>query len=542
MESTGKIEAMELEDAQLSIPVRKEELLVLKFLTFFYFITCLSTAAYGFLADGVQYEYNTILTPSFICLSGFLVCVIFLLWHRKENERGMKSTIGVIVIGGIKVFGGFLSFIGLLVAPGEGTAAAVVLLWIVSGAIIMHFGLDKRLRLKTAPKVDVVEAEPMSRGYCCALWTCRIIAIAVILFIEVLVAAFIINSVRIARDSFISPLGNIYTIKASTGHSLRMHLACSGEKTSTNTTWVFEHGGGSNSVALKGLADVVSGNAGARVCVYDRLGYGFSPSFVTRENRLTFDSSGELLRNLLTAAGEVGPYNCVGHSAGAGACLDFAVASSEVIGLGFLDGYPDIIRAGNFRPGNFSDNDSPAKTITAISSLLIGSTGILRGVVGDPGDDFVRPDLEDMYEALYGQNRFWFSQYWDLVADEGAGVEGGLFVKTNGTVQNTSLVDYGSNLDVAIVVIPAFKTVTNPDCGLPQNSEEFCCGDEKDSKQCENQRFDRTFFLNQATLYASTIGRTPGVLTIAPPGTEHGFPYSKFHVDFTAAELINNLP
>ena len=540
MDAVAKIEALEVKEQELSVPVRKEELWALKFLTLFYLVACVGTATYGYTAAGVHYEYNTIITPSFICLGGFLFCVIFLAWYRLEESRGKASTLAIIIMGGMQAVGGFTSFIAFMIVPGEVTSAVTVLLWILSGSIILHHGLDKRVRLRA--KVVGGDAEPMSRCKCITLWSCRFLIIIAVLFIVILVASFIVNAVLVARDTWIEPLGSIYTVQAAGGLSLRMHLACSGDKTSTNITWVFEHGGGANSVSMKGLADIVSRTAGARTCVYDRLGYGSTPSQVTLSNRSNLDSTGELLTKLLTTAGEVGPFNCVGHSAGAAACLDFAIFNTDVVGVGFLDGYPDVIRAGSFRPGNFSDESSTAVTITGVAGLLVGSNGLLRGAVGDPGEDFARPDLEDAYEAGYAQSRFWFSQFWDLKADAGSGAEAGLYLKTNGAVLNTSLIDYGNNLDVSILVIPAHTTVTDIDCNLPENSEEFCCGDNEDSERCQDLAFDRAFYRNQAALYASTIPTTPGVVSVAPSGSEHGFPYSKFHIDWTANELITHLP
>lgn len=112
------------------------------------------------------------------------------------------------------------------------------------------------------------------------------------------------------------------------GHSL--HLWCSG---SGSPTVVFESGLGGFSFDWSFVREDISEHA--RVCTYDRAGYGWSDPVDAPQ------SSTEVAKNLndlLNGAGESGPYLLVGHSAGGLYVRAFAsLYPGEVAGMVLLD-------------------------------------------------------------------------------------------------------------------------------------------------------------------------------------------------------------
>lgn len=172
--------------------------------------------------------------------------------------------------------------------------------------------------------------------------------------------------------------GRIYSVSAGS-FTVQMHLFCQG---AGNTTVVFEHGGGASSVAGDGLMSELR-MRGVRTCQYDRLGYGWTPSLVQRGG--PNPTSGELLLNLLEVANEASsPMICVGHSAGAAACLEFAIAIANrtaplrLFGVVMLDGYPDLVRAGSF-PGGRQSINVILESLRGFA-VMFGPTGLSRGM------------------------------------------------------------------------------------------------------------------------------------------------------------------
>jgi hypothetical protein len=287
---------------------------------------------------------------------------------------------------------------------------------------------------------------------------------------------------------------------------------------------------------MKYIADRIA-DAGYRACVYDRLGYGWTPSHLTMSDASVGTSSAEILSLVLEKAGEKGPYVCVGHSAGADKCLRFAATSSNVKGIAFLDGYPDIIRAGNFRPGKFKPNPAMVNALK-LFTLFLGSTGLTRGMVGRTEASFASPSLVNANLANYAQNRFWFAQYWDVAADVGSGDNGYTFKLLNGTQTDKGIVTYGRNLNVTVGVFPAYVTVTPVNCTT--KPDDFCCQGAKDTPMCLDIVQDKAIYLEQANLYANSIGIQPGVMQVAPAGSDHGYPYSLPHADWLVSTLLSN--
>ena len=109
-----------------------------------------------------------------------------------------------------------------------------------------------------------------------------------------------------------------------------LHLLCKG---SESPTVVIEQGAGEPSKSWWPLQDQIA--EFARVCTYDRPGYGWSePAPAGR----TIGDRADELRALLSAAGMPGPYLLVAHSYGGLIVRDFALKHpDEVAGLVLID-------------------------------------------------------------------------------------------------------------------------------------------------------------------------------------------------------------
>src|SRR5690348_14311024 len=132
-------------------------------------------------------------------------------------------------------------------------------------------------------------------------------------------------SILVQPFPLLPPSGRVIDVG---GH--RLHLYCSGHGTPTV-------------VIETGLGDIGSDwtlvqqrvGASTRICTYDRAGYGWSdPGPMPR----TFDQLNLELRDVLTRAGERGPFVLVGHSFGGGVVRQFAYTyPHDVAGLVFVD-------------------------------------------------------------------------------------------------------------------------------------------------------------------------------------------------------------
>jgi len=113
----------------------------------------------------------------------------------------------------------------------------------------------------------------------------------------------------------------------------RLHLRCLGERRPGQPLVILESGHGDWSVAWRKVQGEIA--KFARVCAYDRAGFGFSdPGPLPRTpERLVSD-----LHDLLERAGEPGPYLFVGHSMGAPLGRLFAHRyPGEVTGMVWVD-------------------------------------------------------------------------------------------------------------------------------------------------------------------------------------------------------------
>jgi pimeloyl-ACP methyl ester carboxylesterase len=112
-----------------------------------------------------------------------------------------------------------------------------------------------------------------------------------------------------------------------------MHLVCSGSARPGQPTVVLEAGLGESSLTWAGLQPLLAPSA--RVCAYDRAGFGWSAAVPEGHGAAATVAA---LRNLLAAAGEPGPYLLVGHSLGGVYARLFAQRYPEAVaGLVLLD-------------------------------------------------------------------------------------------------------------------------------------------------------------------------------------------------------------
>lgn len=105
------------------------------------------------------------------------------------------------------------------------------------------------------------------------------------------------------RDRAAPPSGQLVDIGGR-----RLHLVCRGE----GPTVVLEAGGATPAMLFRSLQDRVAGFA--RVCVYDRAGFGWSDPV---DSGRSFDDRADDLHRLLIAADLPGPYVLAGESFGA---------------------------------------------------------------------------------------------------------------------------------------------------------------------------------------------------------------------------------
>ena len=121
------------------------------------------------------------------------------------------------------------------------------------------------------------------------------------------------------------PPGAIYPVGG-----VDMHLYCTGEG---SPMVILEAGGGSPSLAWAWVQENVAGFA--RVCSYDRPGYGWSSPAA---GPLSSEQVAATLHELLAAADVPGPYVLVGHSDGGVYVRSFfAQYPAEVVGMVLVD-------------------------------------------------------------------------------------------------------------------------------------------------------------------------------------------------------------
>jgi pimeloyl-ACP methyl ester carboxylesterase len=448
-----------------------------------------------------------------------------------------------LVLGSFWCLFGFMNMIAFAASPNEAVASVLsILFWMMPGILI-------------AIQSNILRRDPIisTRAFCnkagCCRCHCFILALVTPIFVFAVactVAIWLQALCSAADYGKFKPLGSIYTLSvttSSTTYSIQMHLACFGPKYSSNTTWLFEHGGGSNSNSLKYIATQLAAN-NYRACVYDRLGYGWTPSLLTKDNRDSsqYPKDENLLVQLLQTAGERGPYVCVGHSAGAEKCLRFAAFASDnpypVRGIAYLDGYPDFVRAGTIEPSVFTPNYALIGVLKLLA-FLAGPTGFTRGLVGETRPTFVPREAAAANTALYAQSRFWTSQLWDVVADTGSGVEGYAYRLLNGSQNSVNgVVTFGKTLNLTIGVYPASSTVSPLDCTRSPN--DYCCNSGRDTDTCIVAAKNKELYMQQSLIYANSTTAQAGIHIVAPAGSEHDFPYVSQYADWVVSTLLAN--
>jgi len=143
----------------------------------------------------------------------------------------------------------------------------------------------------------------------------------------------------------------------------RLHLWCAG---SGSPMVVLESGLGGFSYDWSYIREDITGFT--RVCAYDRAGFGWSDPV---EHPLSSVEVAEDLHELLTRAGEAGPYVIVGHSYGGILVRSFArLYPDEVVGIILVDSAHENhgVRL-NFLEPLLETQQSQLKTCTLLSSL-----------------------------------------------------------------------------------------------------------------------------------------------------------------------------
>lgn len=204
----------------------------------------------------------------------------------------------------------------------------------------------------------------------------------------------------------------------------------------------------------------------------------------------------------------------------------------------------DLIRAGSFRPGANASSAQAVLGITAAAAVFASPTGLLGGLVGAAGPDFVPSDMAATSSALYRQSRFFHAQYLDVRRDVLSGTEGALFRKLGGSQDGaTGLITYGKSMPGQILVISAFTTV-NGGCNTTweRANRTNCCNPDGTVKSspsyCANSAHDSMIYREQGQLYATTLAAAGGWFTEAPTGSEHTFPYTDPYFHVVAEEVL----
>ena len=177
---------------------------------------------------------------------------------------------------------------------------------------------------------------PMPQIQNLARWFRLLVIVAVLLVVGLIAAGAAYQAFENSRDAKRFPqVGTL--VQAG---PIKLNIICQGNAADKPTV-ILESAGG---VAARGWAKVQPEVAKfARVCSYDRAGYGWSePGPLPR----TMEQEAQELKALLEAAGETGPYILVGHSQGGFNCQVFANKyPDDVAGVVLVDAsHPDTIK------------------------------------------------------------------------------------------------------------------------------------------------------------------------------------------------------
>ena len=200
------------------------------------------------------------------------------------------------------------------------------------------------------------------------------------------------------------PPGSLIPLEEG-GEEYNLHLNCSGEPSPGAPIVVLESATGAFSLDWALVQPEVSRMA--RVCSYDRPGYGWS------DNAAGPHSAGFLaaeLYRLLNQAGEDAPYLLVGHSFGGHIVRLFADEhTQEVAGVILLDARPETL---DDRLPDLRDSEARAVSSYRLTGAIgrIGLMPLLRSRIPMPEylEDFPK-EVKEIYPVVGYQPKFFFA-------------------------------------------------------------------------------------------------------------------------------------
>lgn len=158
----------------------------------------------------------------------------------------------------------------------------------------------------------------------------KIVAWFIAVIIALSVIGFAYQGIAVKLDDRIPP-GELVTVSGRT-----MHLLCLGKQ--SGPTIILEAGGSNSSITSRRIQSEIA--EFARVCAYDRAGYGFSDPVL--QNR-TFDEISEDLDELLVGADIAPPYILLGESMGGLMARNYyRLHPEKVAGVMLLDAAEEV--------------------------------------------------------------------------------------------------------------------------------------------------------------------------------------------------------
>jgi pimeloyl-ACP methyl ester carboxylesterase len=180
-----------------------------------------------------------------------------------------------------------------------------------------------------------------------------------------------------------------------------LHLYCAGDP-SARPVVVVSPGSGSNVAQWPLVQSEVA--KFARVCIYDRLGSGWS---FGQAHGQTYQEESEDVHTMLHNAGIPGPYVLVGHSLGGAVMQVYAsLYPQDVVGMVMVDSRTRGIES-KWPPGYVQamESNEPVRAAFAIPGVfrLLNWFGLFRDV---PIFDFLPPDRREVAYGLDYNSRF----------------------------------------------------------------------------------------------------------------------------------------
>jgi len=226
------------------------------------------------------------------------------------------------------------------------------------------------------------------------MWLLALIAAAA----AVVVGLRLAEAWRQARDRRLGPPGTLVDIGAR-----RLQLIAKGDG---RPTVVLITGGGEPAGFLAPVQDRVA--AFARVCAYDRAGFGWSDPAPAP---LSFSEHARDLHELLARAGETGPFVLVAESLGGLIARAFARDyPADVAGLLLLDAAEEQQVFGNLDRLHAAGK-AQLRLISALSFL-----GLLRFAVGRILPKAYSPEMRRQLAAVMSRAAQWRAVAWEVQA------------------------------------------------------------------------------------------------------------------------------